>query len=344
MPNNKGFAISSVLYLLLVAFLMFLMLMLAQFTSSTSVIGKANDDLINGSKFEVMQIKDSNKRCIKYGDSKQPNDIYWYESGNGELLVRIKSRYGTMYWPKDFGLKVDSSGNISGSYHQYKNIDVSCLDGSNCVGKNIFNVTYVDKKLDLNLTSSTSSTYNYNGGVVTINGDDVEKLIEIFNKIKNIETPNLSCSTMTYNNFDYCKKLFDDRGLTKTIKNGKISVFGISSEWRVYEWDLEDSISFTYKNEETNEFNTGKVNKIFYTYIVLMEENESIKNLIGNSTNNLDFYFDNDKLFTYQRERLNASINNLDSTTTVTTDQKLKITDVKTGSTKEDFGLYDICE
>ena len=48
MLNNKGFAVSSVLYTLLIAFLLFLGAALAQFSASSSLIGKANDDLING--------------------------------------------------------------------------------------------------------------------------------------------------------------------------------------------------------------------------------------------------------------------------------------------------------
>ena len=104
MPNNKGFAISSVLYLLLVAFLMFLMITLAQFTSSTSVIGKANDDLINGTTFKAVQVKSviENSSC--------GTDYEWYQSFDSELgtykdsntIVKITSKYGTIYWPKDF--------------------------------------------------------------------------------------------------------------------------------------------------------------------------------------------------------------------------------------------------
>ena len=46
MLNSKGFAISSILYTLLIAFLLFLGVALAQLSSSSSLIGKANDDLI----------------------------------------------------------------------------------------------------------------------------------------------------------------------------------------------------------------------------------------------------------------------------------------------------------
>ena len=95
MLNNKGFAVSSVLYTLLIAFLLFLGAALAQFSASSSLIGKANDDLVNGTSFEALQVKPSGA-C--------DNDKSWYQDSDGisDTIVRIKSKYGTMYWPKDF--------------------------------------------------------------------------------------------------------------------------------------------------------------------------------------------------------------------------------------------------
>ena len=109
MLNNKGFAVSSVLYTLLIAFLLFLGAALAQFSASSSLIGKANDDLVNGSSFEAMQIKPN-------GACKDGNE--WYQDSDGKTsntIVRIKTRYGTKYWPKDFEIKkeeVKDDGNI----------------------------------------------------------------------------------------------------------------------------------------------------------------------------------------------------------------------------------------
>ena len=96
MLNNKGFAVSTILYTLLIAFLLFLGATLAMFSSSNSIISNANNDLINGTKFEAIQVKPKGA-CT--------NDAKWYESSKGtssNTIVRIKSRYGTMYWPKDF--------------------------------------------------------------------------------------------------------------------------------------------------------------------------------------------------------------------------------------------------
>lgn len=93
MLNNKGFAISSILYTLLIAFLLFLGVALAQLSSSSSLIGKANDDLINGISLSVDEVK-----------------------VNGKPTIRVKSRYGIRYWTKDFecddGNKTCKSGNL----------------------------------------------------------------------------------------------------------------------------------------------------------------------------------------------------------------------------------------
>lgn len=90
MLNNKGFAVSTVLYTLLIAFLLFLGAMLASFSSSNSLMSNINNDLINGTKFEAVQVK-TNDVC--------KNGVAWYQSN---IVVRVRSRYGTFYWPKDF--------------------------------------------------------------------------------------------------------------------------------------------------------------------------------------------------------------------------------------------------
>lgn len=179
MLNNKGFAISSILYLLLIAFLMFLMVTLAQFSNSTSIIGKANDDLINGSQLDVMQVKSGNV-CQ---DSNE-----WYRDN---ILVRIKSRYGTMYWPKDFyeydnstgslGLPLQSITKEGKTYAVNKNIGILCSsDKTNWESCNNFNVS------------------NYNSPVTTCEGTEIggvcfsatelndvkDEVNEIYNKLK----------------------------------------------------------------------------------------------------------------------------------------------------------------
>ena len=108
MLNNKGFAVSSVLYTLLIAFLLFLGAALAQFSASSSLIGKANDDLVNGTSFEALQVK-PNGAC--------DSDKLWFQDKSGNpsnTIVRIKSKYGTMYWPKDFTNEDNSQTKIIG--------------------------------------------------------------------------------------------------------------------------------------------------------------------------------------------------------------------------------------
>ena len=93
MFNNKGFAISSILYTLLIAFLLFLGVALAELSSSSSLVGKANDDLINGISLSVDEVQ-----------------------ANGNPTIRVKSRYGIRYWTKDFECDEDNktckSGNL----------------------------------------------------------------------------------------------------------------------------------------------------------------------------------------------------------------------------------------
>lgn len=100
MLNNKGFAVSSALYTLLIAFLLFLGAALAQFTSSIGLLNKANEDLINGVDFKAQQ-RNPNGACT--------GGIKWYQEKDKDgsikvsnTIVLIKTRYGTKYWPKDF--------------------------------------------------------------------------------------------------------------------------------------------------------------------------------------------------------------------------------------------------
>lgn len=132
MLNNKGFAVSTILYTLLIAFLLFLGATLAMFSSSNSIISNANDDLINGIVLNPQQVKpvsiDSNgiatDNCVANDITKKDDEHYWYEKTNN-ILVRITSRYGVMYWPRDFGGSIengiltqgsDSNGNISATF------------------------------------------------------------------------------------------------------------------------------------------------------------------------------------------------------------------------------------
>ena len=154
MLNNKGFAVSSVLYTLLIAFLLFLGAALAQFSASSSLIGKANDDLVNGSSFEAMQIKPN-------GACKDGNE--WYQDSDGKTsntIVRIKTRYGTKYWPKDFEIKkeeVKDDGNIDKCDYISYDGNIDKCDYISYDGKIKTTVTptkkLIDDKIDANKES-----------------------------------------------------------------------------------------------------------------------------------------------------------------------------------------------
>lgn len=64
MLNNKGFAVSAVLYTLLIAFLIFLAVTLNELASSTNLINHANDELTNGgSSVKAVCINPSDENC-----------------------------------------------------------------------------------------------------------------------------------------------------------------------------------------------------------------------------------------------------------------------------------------
>lgn len=113
--NNKGFAVTTILYTLLIAFLMFLGAALAMFSTSSSLISNANEDLINGTKLTAQQVKtDCNGGGIDVSDGN-----CWNASST---IVKINSRYGTMYWPRDF-CEIDdgNNGTTKGFLHDCNN-------------------------------------------------------------------------------------------------------------------------------------------------------------------------------------------------------------------------------
>lgn len=54
--GNKGFAVSSVLYTLLVAFLLFLGAALAEFSTSAKLLSKANEDMTDGLEYDIKAV------------------------------------------------------------------------------------------------------------------------------------------------------------------------------------------------------------------------------------------------------------------------------------------------
>lgn len=150
--NNKGFAVSAVLYTLLIAFLMFLGVTLAQFSSSITLINNANKDLVDGQvPLSATPITAFNTDASGKQDDDPRTDI----------KVQIKSKYGTMYWPKDFvGASCNSCDPSNGI--NYKNIKIDCTyDENNRTQINLIirdqlnspDTTYVEIKNPCNFTS-----------------------------------------------------------------------------------------------------------------------------------------------------------------------------------------------
>ncbi len=185
MLNNKGFAVSSVLYTLLIAFLLFLGAALAQFSASSSLIGKANDDLVNGTQFEAVQVKPDGA-CINT-DTEGKDDWYLqYKDDNkndrvvSNTIIKIKSRYGTKYWPKDFETsahiqaELSNGGNINeGVYTSYDGkITTIVTPTENVSGANtesIFYLKIIDAATEKEATYPISNEVeNYGMGIFNI--------------------------------------------------------------------------------------------------------------------------------------------------------------------------------
>lgn len=136
MLNNKGFVVSTILYTLLIAFLLFLGVLLSTFSSSTDIISNANSDLVNSEILKAQQVYEiyTPSSFIDYAIDSSGNgksDMYnsfgengpvcgkdykWYQKftknetgqvrektlATSNMIVKINSRYGTLYWPRDF--------------------------------------------------------------------------------------------------------------------------------------------------------------------------------------------------------------------------------------------------
>lgn len=93
MLNNKGFAVSSVLYTLLIAFLIFLGVSLSMFSTSNSLISNINKDLTDNLDVNAY-LNISNKS----------------ELSSSSKIVRIRYNKGTIYWPQDFSYEKKDLG------------------------------------------------------------------------------------------------------------------------------------------------------------------------------------------------------------------------------------------
>ncbi len=100
--NNKGFAISAILYALLISFLLFLLVALNMFSASTNILNASNDDIVNGKSLYANQVIPvvTGMTCSN-----------WFEYGS-ENKVKVYSRYGVKYFPRDFKSGSTSNGKL----------------------------------------------------------------------------------------------------------------------------------------------------------------------------------------------------------------------------------------
>ena len=106
--NNKGFAVSTILYALLISFLLFLLVTLKQVSASTNLMNAANDDLVNGGSLFARQVINS----FKLADGNDFSCTNWFNQGGKDTLVKVYSRYGIKFWPRDFKSS-DTNGKIN---------------------------------------------------------------------------------------------------------------------------------------------------------------------------------------------------------------------------------------
>ena len=93
MLDNKGFAVTSVLYTLLIAFLLFLGVSLSMLSTSNSLISNMNRDLTD------------NLYVNAYLNIDNKNDL-----SNSLQIVKIRYNKGTIYWPQDFSYEKNDLG------------------------------------------------------------------------------------------------------------------------------------------------------------------------------------------------------------------------------------------
>lgn len=120
--NNKGFVVSTILYSILIAFLLFLAVTLSIFSSATATTGAGTRDLVNSEKLTI-------KRLVS---SSNPNsDLY---------KAVITSKYGEFYWPKDF--PSGENHNLEIVYKISEDDEYESLDGSDISGSFYLSVRY----------------------------------------------------------------------------------------------------------------------------------------------------------------------------------------------------------
>lgn len=137
--NNKGFAISAILYALLISFLLFLLVALNMFSASTNILNASNDDIVNGKSLYANQVIPtiSGSSCSN-----------WFDYGSNNK-VKVYSRYGVKYFPRDFSTGSTANGKLR-AYISNEQVTFNLSSENNAA-----------KPLTLNADYSPSSPYSY---------------------------------------------------------------------------------------------------------------------------------------------------------------------------------------
>ena len=159
--NNKGFAVSSVLYAILISFLLFLGVALAMFSSANNITLSANDDIVNGTGFSVKRVAETiNNESVCDSNGK------WILAS--DRLIKINSRYGVIYWPHDFET---TNGEVCYD-------DKICAESSSGLASMDYNAIH-------SIYGDSQSSPNFNEKKASIKFQDKisteEKIIEFYN-------------------------------------------------------------------------------------------------------------------------------------------------------------------
>lgn len=300
MNSNKGFAVSTVLYALLIVFLMFTLVLIASYNASSDILSSATSDLTENNSFTVRQVKPADNVCGENGWN-------WYKTNT---ILQVKAPQGTFYWPKDW-YNYDSEKGLIGNPikddYTYNGLKAECLldNGKygSCKGLTLTNITNllpydgsVTKRFrrdELNqLYNFLKKAHDYTGDFLEYSYFD-SKLNSYLCTVESIATHIITCSAdgVTYTHDEFIK-MYNPIYQCRNVKNISYSV--TSSGTQKYSKGIEctilkpDDMKITYAVD--NENNDIKTNVFLYLQdIGGFEDNHGYTNLIMNpqSYNNI---------------------------------------------------------
>jgi len=211
--NNKGFVISSILYTLLISFLLILSLLLLQFKSSSDVVNNASKDLVSGSNLVARQVqvqfKDAAGNPVQITD--KDDNIMYDTNGNPYTCIKANQKYYT----NDSTLSADKFSDnpptaIPSSYYwiaSNKIIQIF-LKGKTYYWPKDFEVEYLYEIKGSGLNTGINIQTKKNLGIITYGDVSVDKRLEILwcdsNDDLYVQRTGIQCSD-TYSSTEYFK-------------------------------------------------------------------------------------------------------------------------------------------